>query len=218
MRRAQSHHRMRDEETKKRLLNLAIHDETEQILRLCRLYIERLRRDKRSGRTRRRHALNDKEYLEIYVARAKQRRVSRTIRPKQSDGSKALKKQYLMVPAHAAPAPFNLLTIAEIADKSGRTAKQIRYLCLHGLIPYLPGEPWLIDEVDVAGHFERKRVAKLAKTPGTPEFEALRLREVIEQNRRKARRARILRELQPVFERVRAQIAAGTYKPGGRKK
>ncbi len=217
MRRAQSHHRMSDEETKKRLLNIAIHDETEQILRLFRLYIERLRRDKRSGRTRRRRSSIDKKYLEIYVARAKQRRVSRTIKPKQSDGSEAIKKQYIMVPAHAAPGPFNLLTITEIADKSGRTAKQIRYLCLHGLIPYLPGEPWLIDEVDVAGHFERKRVAKLAKIPGTPEFEALKLREIIEQKRRKARRARLLRELQPVFERMQAQIAAGTYKPGGRR-
>jgi hypothetical protein len=209
---------MSDAETEKRLANMMIHAEAEKALRQCRAYIERLRREKKLGYTSSPAASIDEKYLEIYVARAKQRRVSRTIKPKRGDGSVAPKEEHRMVPANAVPGPFNLLTIAEIASKSGRTTKQIRRLCLHGLVPYLPGEPRLIDEIDVTEHFERRRVAKLAKIPGTPEFEASQLREILEQKRRKARRARILRELEPVFERIQAQIAAGTYRPGGAQK
>ena len=207
---------MSDAEIEKRLANMKICAEAEKALRQCRAYIERLRREKKLGYTSSPPASIDEKYLEIYVARAKQRRVS--IKPKRGDSSVAAKKEYRVVPAGAVPGPFNLLTIAEIASKSGRTAKKIRYLCLHGLIPYLAGEPRLIDEIDVTKHFERKRVAKLTRTPGTPEFEAARLREILQQKRHKALRARIRSELKPVLERVRAEIAAGTYRPGGLRK
>jgi hypothetical protein len=46
---------------------------------------------------------------------------------------------------------------------------------LRGRVPYIPGRSPLIDEADLAEHFERKRLAELAKIPpmpGTPEFKA----------------------------------------------
>ncbi|MGY4414879.1 hypothetical protein ACVWW4_006615 [Bradyrhizobium sp. LB7.1] len=163
--RPRSDRRMRDEEIEKRLANIAIHTEAEKALRQCRAYIERLRRKKKLGYTSTPPLWIDKKYLEIYVAKAKQLRKSRKIKRGRGDSSGALSKAYYMVPSNAEPGPFNLLTIAEVAAKSGQTAKKIRYLCLHGQVPYLPGEPRLIDEVDVTKYFERKHAARLDQDP-----------------------------------------------------
>lgn len=213
---------MRDEEIEKRLANIVIHAEAEKALRQCRAYIERLRRKKKSGYASRPPSWIDKKYLEIYVAKAKQLRRSRKIKPGRGDSSRAHSNVYCMVPANAEPGPFNLLTIAEVATKFGQTAKKIRYLCLHGRVPYLPGEPRLIDEVDVAKYFERKNAARLARippTPGTPEYEALQKQRAREREMLKARAIRVRREVALILADIEARKAAGTYiEPGSRKK
>lgn len=212
---------MRDEEIEKRLANIAIHAEAEKALRQCRSYIERLRHEKKLGCTDSPPSWIDKKYLEIYVAKAKQLRRSRKIKLEGGDSGMHTKKYY-MTPANTVPGPFNLLTIAEIAIKSGQTTKKIRYLCLNGRVPYLPGEPRLIDEVDVTKYFERKRVAQLARippTPGTPEYEALQWQRARERKILKARRIRVRQEVARIVADIEARKAAGTWiEPGSRKR
>jgi hypothetical protein len=195
--------------------NMMIHAEVEKALRQSRAYLARLRLGKKSGYSRGRPTLIDEKYLEIYIAKMKQRRVARP---------KRLKKQgdnFIDVPAGAAPGPFNLLTIAEAAIKFERSLRQIRYLFLHGNIPYIPGEPPLIDEVDIVKHFERKRAAQLARippAPGTPEFKALQDEKAREKERRRLRRLVLRREVDRIWAGMAVRIANGTYKPGASRK
>jgi hypothetical protein len=194
---------------------MMIHAEVEKALRQSRAYLARLRLEKKLGHSRGRPALIDEKYLEIYIARVKQRRVARPKELRECSRSKKQGETFNYVPAGAAPGPFNLLTIAEVAIKFGRSLRQIRYLCSHGSIPYIPGEPPLIDEVDIVKYFERKRAAKLARTPptpGTPEFKALQDEKAREQERRRLRRIVVQREVERILEARAARIADGTFK------
>lgn len=138
----------------------------------------------------------DEKDLEIFVAQAKQRRVLRDQNPKTGRRklAKGESETFAYVSAGALPKPFTLLTIAEAAVKFERTARQIRYLCLRGRIPYILGRPPLIDEADLVEHFETKRLAawvKIPPTPGTSEFEAA----VRKKARRRVRVKRLRRDI-----------------------
>ncbi|MFZ2160457.1 MAG: hypothetical protein WAV72_30655 [Bradyrhizobium sp.] len=137
----------------------------------------------------------DEKDLQIYVARAKQRRVLRTERltAGKRKRAKGESETFEYVSADALPGPFTLLTIVEAAIKFERTARQMRYLCLRGRVPYIPGRPSLIDEADLVEHFEKTRLAALAKMPpgpGTPEFVAA----IRKTARRRVRVKRLRRE------------------------
>jgi hypothetical protein len=125
------------------------------------------------------------------------------------------------VSAGATPGPFKLLTIAEAATKFEQTPRQIRYLCLRGRVPYIVGRPPLIDEIDIAEHFEKKRAAELAKippAPGTPEFEALQDRKLRQRIAFRLRKINVRREVKRILADRSARIAAGTFNGPGRPK
>jgi len=169
---------MRDAPTEIRLPKLLLQAEAAELLRRSCGHVTRLRLEGRLGYFRRRPVTIDEKDLEIYVAQAKQRRVLRTgkLKTRRKNPAKGQSETFEYVSAGATPGPFKLLTIAEAATKFKQTPRQIRYLCLRGRIPYIVGRPPLIDETDIAKHFEGKRTAELAKippAPGTPEFEAL---------------------------------------------
>ena len=126
-------------ETDKPQSNMMIHAEVEKALRQSRAYLARLRLEKKLGCSRGRPTSIDEKYLEIYIARMKQRRVARPKKLRQSGRSKKPGDAFNYVPAGVVPGPFNLLTIAEVAIKFGRSLRQIRYLCSHGNIPLHSG-------------------------------------------------------------------------------
>jgi hypothetical protein len=149
---------------------------------------------------RRRPVTIDEKDLEIFVAQAKRRRVLRGQKLKTglTKWGKGESETFEYVPAGALPRPFTLLLIAEAAIKFERTARQIRYLCRRGHIPYIPGRPPLIDEADLVEHFEKTRLAALAKippAPGTPEFEAAANRKAKKRMLHKLRVKRVRREV-----------------------
>jgi hypothetical protein len=138
--------------------------------------------------------------LEIYVAWAKRRRVLRDKKPGASKKNQVNResKRFEYISADATAKPFTLLTTAEAAIKFERTPRQIRYLCLRGHIPYILGRPPLIDETDLVEHFEKKRLATLAKippAPDTPEFRAAENWKAEERMSHKLRVRRVRREV-----------------------
>jgi hypothetical protein len=160
------------------LPKLLLEAEAAALLRRSCKHVQRLRLERKLGYLRSRPVTIDEKDLEIYVAGAKRRRVLRTekLKTRRANRAKGQSETFEYVSAGALAAPFALLTVAEAATKFERTPRQIRYLCLRGRVPYIPGRPPLIDETDIAGYFERKRAAELARVPpapGTPEFDAL---------------------------------------------
>jgi hypothetical protein len=199
---------MSDTPAEIRLPKLLLQAEAAALLRRSCGHVTRLRLERKLGYLRCRPVTIDEKDLEIYVARAKVRRVLRTEKFEKQRGSRAKSKSktFESVSAGAAPKPFKLLTLAEAAIKFERTPRQIRYLCLRGRIAYIPGPP-LIDETDLADYFESKRLAALAKippAPGTPEFEALRERKTRERIAFKLRKIAVRREV----KRILAAMAA----------
>jgi len=204
---AQFHKVMTDTPAPNRLSKLLLEREAAMLLRRSCAHVKRLRLERKLGYMRRRPVTIDEKDLEIYVAWAKRRRVLRAVKLKtgREKRAKGQSKMFEYVPAGAVPKPFVLLTIAEAAIKFQRTPRQIRYLCLRGRVPYIPGRPPLIDETDLVEHFENKRLAALAKIPpmpGTFEFAALQERKAKDKMSRrlhkravKRRVARILSEM-----------------------
>jgi hypothetical protein len=161
-----------------RVSKLLLEAEVAALLRHSCKYVQRLRLERKLGYIRGRPVTIIEKDLEIYVAWAKRRRVLRKETPKtrRANRTKGRSAPFEYVSADAVPTQFTLLTIAEAAIKFERTPRQIRYLCLQGRVPYIVGRPPLIDEMDLADHFESKRLATLAKippAPGTPDFDAL---------------------------------------------
>lgn len=174
---AKFHQLMTDAPAENQLSKLLLESEAATLLRRSPAHVKRLRLERKLGYYRCRPVTTSQKDLEIFVAWAKQRRVLRDQKPKagQRKRAKGESETFEYVPAGASPKPFTLSTIAEAAIKFDRTARQIRYLCLRGRIPYIPGRPPLIDEADLVEHFEKTRLAALAKmppAPGTPEFVA----------------------------------------------
>jgi hypothetical protein len=172
------HRRMSDLVIEIRLSKLLLEAEVAALLRRSCSHVKRLRLERKLGYLRSRPVTIDEKDLEIYVARAKQRRVLRTeaLKTRRANRAKGQSEAFGYVSAGATPRPFKLLTVAEAATKFEQTPRQVRYLCLQGRVPYIVGRPPLIDEKDIAEHFERKRAAALAKippAPGTPEFKVL---------------------------------------------
>jgi hypothetical protein len=168
---------MSDARAEIRPSKLLLEAEAAVLLRCSCEHVKRLRLDRKLGYFRGRPVTIDERDLEIYVAWAKRRRVLRKkkFKPTGRKRAKGQSETFEYVPAGGVPRSFNLLTTAEAAIKFGRTPRQIRYLRLQGRVPYIPGRA-LIDEPDLAQHFEAVRAAKLAKippAPGTPEFETL---------------------------------------------
>lgn len=141
-------------------------DEVARRLRCSIAHVQQLRLKRKLGYIRGRPVTIIENDVEIYVAWAKIRRV------KAGRASKTFK----FISAGASPKPFSLLTRTEAATKFGRSPRQIRYLCLHGHVPYILGRPPLIDESDLVEYFEAKRRVAREKIPGTPEFKALRVK------------------------------------------
>jgi hypothetical protein len=199
--------RMSDAATEIRLSKLLLEAEAALLLRRSRSHVKRLRLERKLGYYRRRPIVISQEQLEIYVARAKQRRVLRTerLKTRQANRAKGRSAAFEYVSAGATPGPFKLLTIAEAATKFERTPRQIRYLCLRGRIPYIPGRPPLIDEADLADHLKSKRLAALAKippAPDTPDFEALQRQKIFRRLRVKAVRRKVARILAEIEARA----------------
>jgi hypothetical protein len=200
---------MSDMVTEIRLPKLLLEAEAAALLRRSCSHVTRLRLERKLGYLRRRPVTISQEDLEIYVARAKVRRVPRQEKLKIRGRNRAKREsatcEYLS--AGAVPGPFVLLAIAEAAVKFERTPRQIRYLCLRGRVPYIVGRPPLIDETDLADYFESKRLAALAKippAPGSPEFEALHERKTRERIAFKLRKIAVRREV----KRILAAMAA----------
>ena len=209
------HQRMNDTPAEIRLPKLLLEAEAAALLRRSCGHVKRLRLGRKLGYIPGRPITIMQKDLEIYVAWAKQRRVLRDKRLKTS-GKKRAKGEseaFEYVSAGAAPKPFTLLTIAEAAIKFERTPRQIRYLSLRGRIPYILGRPPLIDEADMAEHFENKRLAALAKippVPGTPEYKALQDRKAEEGMRHRLRVIRVRRQVARYLEQMdRASIDRG---------
>jgi hypothetical protein len=161
-----------------RLPKLLLEVEAAALLRRSCSHVKRLRLERKLGYLRGRPVTIDEKALQIYVARAKRRRVPRAekLKTRRANRAKGQSETFEYVSAGATPGPFKLLTIAESATKFEQTPRQIRYLCLRGRVPYIVGRPTLIDETDIAEHFEGKRAAELARippAPGTAEFNAL---------------------------------------------
>jgi len=187
-----------------RLPKLLLEAEAAALLRRSCAHVKRLRLQGKLGYYRCRPVTISQEDLEIFVAWAKRRRVLRDKRLKtgRKERAKGESEAFEFVSAGASPKPFTLLTIAEAAIKFERTPRQIRYLCLRGRIPYIPGRPPLIDEADLAEHFENKRLAALAKippVPGTPEFKALQDRKAEEKMRHRLRVLRVRRQVELIL-------------------
>lgn len=191
---------MTDTPAKNRLPKLLLESEAATLLRRSCAHVKRLRLERKLGYLRRRPVTIDEKDLEIYVACAKRRRVQRAKKLKMGrrTRSKGESETFEFVSVGASPKPFTLLTITEAATKFERTARQIRYLCLRGRIPYILGRPPLIDEADLVEHFEKKRLAVLAKIPpppGTPEFEAAENQKTEKRRLHKLRVKRVRREV-----------------------
>jgi hypothetical protein len=191
---------MSDTRTEIRLTKLLLEAEAAALLRRSCGHVKRLRLERKLGYIPGRPVTIDEKDLEIYVAWAKRRRVLRAKRLKtgRKKRSKGESETFEFVSAGASPKPFTLLTTAEAAIKFERTARQIRYLCLWGRIPYILGRPPLIDEADLAEHLENKRrvaLAKIPPQPGTPEFKAAENRKAEERMSRKLRVKRVRREV-----------------------
>jgi hypothetical protein len=217
------HQRMSDTPTEICLPKLLLEAEAAALLRRSCSHVTRLRLERKLGYYRSRPITISQDDLEIFVARAKQRRVLRkeklkTGRKKRAKGES---ETFEYISAGAAPRPFTLLTIAEAAIKFERTPRQIRYLCLRGRIPYVVGRPPLVDEIDLAEYFESKRLAALAKippAPSTPEFNALQDRKAEERMRHRLRMDRVKREVKRILAERDARIADGSFSLGGPKK
>jgi hypothetical protein len=187
---------------------LLLEAEAAALLRRSCGHVKRLRLARKLGYIPGRPVTIMQKDLEIYVAGAKVRRV------KARDKSKTFE----YVSAGATPKPFALLTTIEAAGKFGRTARQIRYLCLRGRVPYILGRPPLMDESDLAEYLENKRLAALARippAPGTPEFEALQKRKAKEKGVRRLRQRTVKRRVARILEEMAARASTGTAQSGG---
>jgi hypothetical protein len=185
---------MNDAPAEIRLPKLLLEAEAAALLRRSRGHVKRLRLERKLAYIPNRPVTIIEKDLEFYVARAKVRRV------KARDKSKTF--EYVSVGASSKP--FALLTTTEAAAKFGRTARQIRYLCLRGRVPYILGRPPLIDEADLAEYLENKRLAAMVRippAPGTPEFEALQKRKAKEKGARRLRQRTVNAELRAFWRR-----------------
>jgi hypothetical protein len=215
--------RMNDTPAEIRLPKLWLQSEAAALLRRSRAHVQRLRLERKLGYFRGRPVTIDEKDLEIYVASAKVRRISRAVKLKTGPKKRAKgeSETFEYVSAGAASRPFTLLTIAEAAIKFERTLRQIRYLCLQGRVPYILGRPPLIDEMDLAEYFECRRLAALAKippAPGTPEFQAQQERKMRERMNFKLRKIAVRREVKRILAERSARVTAGTFKLGAPKK
>jgi hypothetical protein len=198
---------MIDAPTKISLPKLLLEAEAAALLRRSCGHVKRLRLERKLGYIPGRPVTIEEKDLEIYVAWAKRRRVSREVklttgRIKRAKGESVA---FEYVPAGAVPKPFILLTIAEAAAKFERTPRNIRYLCLQGRVPYILGQPPLIDEFDLAEHFEVKRMTALAKIPpepGTPEFQALQERKAKDKMSRRLHRRAVKRRVARILKDI----------------
>jgi hypothetical protein len=200
----QFHQLMTDAPAENHLSKLLLESEAATLLRRSPAHVKRLRLERKLGYYRRRPVTISQNDLEIFVAQAKQRRVLRAERltAGKRKRAKGESETFEYVSAGASPKPFALLTIAEAAIKFERTVRQIRYLCLRGRIPYILGRPPLIDVADLVEHFERKRLAVLAKippAPGTPEFEAAENRKDEARMKHQLRVIRVRREVERIL-------------------
>lgn len=198
------HRPMSDAGGKIHLPKLMLEAEAAALLRRSSGHVKRLRLERKLGYIPGKPVTIDKKDLEIYVAWAKRRRVLRDKRL-MTGGKKRAESEsatFEYVSAGASPRPFALITIAEGAIRFERTVRQIRYLCLHGHIPYILGRPSLIDVTDLVEHFEKKRLAVLAKIPpmpGTPEFEAAEKQKAEKRVLHKLRVKRLRREVASIL-------------------
>jgi len=214
---------MSDARTKIRLSKLLREAEAATLLRRSCGHVKRLRLERKLGYLRGRPVTIDEKDLEVYVAWAKRRRVLRKekLKPRSGKRAKGQSETFEYVSAGAVPRPFALLTIAEAAIKFERTPRQIRYLCLRGRVPYIVGRPPLVDEPDLAEHFEAARAAKLAKippVPGTPEFKIQQDRKARERMNFRLRKIAVRREVKRILAERAARIADGTFSMGGPRK
>jgi hypothetical protein len=221
--RRQFHCRMSNTPAEIRLSKLLLEAEAAVLLRRSCSHVKRLRLERKLGYLRGRPVTIDEKDLEIYVASAKVRRVLRAVKLKTGPKKRAKgeSETFEYISARAVPRPFTLLTTAEAAIKFERTPRQIRYLCLRGRIPYVLGRPPLIDEMDLAEHFESRRLAALAKippAPGTPEFQARQERKMRERMDFNLRKIAVRREVKRILAERSARITAGTFKLGAPKK
>jgi hypothetical protein len=170
------HQQMKETPSEISSLNLLLEPEVAILLRCSPGKVKRLRLARKLTYFRGRPVLISENDLEKYVAGAKRRSVlPRGEPPKARQGEKRRLKKFEYLPVGAAPRPFRLLTVAEAAAKFERTPTQIKYLCLNGSVPYLPGRPAVIEEADIAEYFQKKHAAERAKippAPDTPEFDA----------------------------------------------
>ena len=213
--RGRSYQCMNEVTAKIRLPKLLLEAEAAVLLRRSRSHVTRLRLERKLGYYRGRPVTIDEKDLEIYVASAKQRRVLRKqgLKPRRKTRAKGESETFEYVNAGALAKPFVLLTIAEAAIKFERTARQIRYLCLRGRVPYIVGRPSLIDEVDLAEHFENKRLAALAKippAPGTLEFEALQERKAKDKMARRLHTQAVKRRVARILKDMAGRASTGT--------
>jgi hypothetical protein len=177
---------MNDTPAEIRLPRLWLEAEAAELLRRAPAQVKRLRLTGKLGYYRRRPVIISQEDLEIYVAGAKMRRVK----------ARGESKGFEYISAGATPGPFALLRQAEAAVKFKRTLRQIKYLCLRGHVPYIPGRSALIDEADLSPYLESKRAAAAAKVPGTPEFAALQEQKDEERMRHRLRVIRVRRQVE----------------------
>ncbi|WP_079569276.1 hypothetical protein [Bradyrhizobium erythrophlei] len=193
-----------------RLPKLLLEAEAAALLRRSRGHVKRLRLERKLGYILGRPATIDEKDLEIYVAGAKQRRVLRKqeLKARRKARAKGESETFEYVSAGAVAKPFVLLTIAEAAIKFERSARQIRYLCLRGRVPYIVGRPPLIDEADLTEFFEQKRLAALAKippAPGTIEFKALQARRAKEKMARRLHAKAVKRRVARILEALKTR-------------
>jgi hypothetical protein len=203
---------MRDAATEIRLSKLLLEAEAAALLRRSCGHVKRLRLERKLGYLRRRPVTIDEKDLEIYVASAKRRRILRKqkLKTRPAIRAKGQSETFEYVSADAVPGPFKLLTIAEAAIKFERKPEQIRYLCLRGRVPYIPGRPPLIDEGDLAAYLESKRLAELARippAPGTPEFESLQKQKANERMTKRLHAKAVRRRVARILAEMKARAA-----------
>jgi hypothetical protein len=191
------HRSMNDSQSEIPFPKLLREHQAARLLRRSPAVVQRLRLERKLGYIRGRPVTIMQKDLEIYVAWAKRRRVLRkgTLNARRKNQVKGESLTFEYVSAGATPKPFNLLTIAEAAVRFDRKPRHIRHLCFQGRIPYILGRPPLIDEQDLAEHFETKRLAGLAKLPpamGTPEFDALQRKKMFHRLRVKALKRKMM--------------------------
>lgn len=155
---------MEDTEEDLQKFSVLLESEVAERLRCSISRVKRLRLTRRLAYLPGRPATVVKEDVAAYVASAKLH-IKRI-------GKKPLK--FATVPANAKSRPFRLLTFGEAGQKYELSIKQIHTLCKKEGVPFIRARPPLIDDVDLIEHFEKKRIAKLAVTPGTAEFELAR--------------------------------------------